>query len=976
MNRCIHIYGMNYLIAPVRSWYSFRMGVASPAELARGIAGRGFAGGILADPGVAAGQLEFMEECGKHGVTGGAGVELEIEGAPTIFIAMDGGWSSLCRLITAVHLPRRLSPEEALEGGTDLSAVTGSPSAAIDLRDRLGFGGEVFVAVLPGCLSRREPAAAEGEIMEAGCRPLALWPVLFTRKEQVAAHRILRRGYLAIEKSKPVPDEFATELNVMPDAGMFRRSFTKASRSLENNTRLAEALSSQPSMRCRDRLRVTGEERRLAETAFARLETLYRGSPAALRRTEMELSAISENGLAGYFLSFFEIVEYCRRNGIAVSARGSAGGSIVAYLLGISIICPIQHDLSFARFFNILRTSPPDIDLDLDSSMRDRVIEWFLEKSGRRGAAVSQTVTHRQRSAFRVAAAGLGMGSAETDTLSRLIRSRESQLWRRPEAKKALEASRLIRGIPSHLAPHPCGLVCAQGPVDSIVPLHTSAAGYPVTHFDKDGVEEMGLLKMDLLGQRGLTTMSAVCDRLDRSPMDVFRKGGGIPPEAMGLLDRGDTIGVVHVESPAMRGLLREMRVRTMEDVARALALVRPGASAGGGRRDYLECLRSGKMLDSCLPELRSVLGENLGVMLYQEDVSRAAEVLLGLDEASSDLLRRKLKSKEVKEEEIISICRRRCMGPEKAGAVWKTLSGYAGYGFCKAHAFTYGAVACGAAILKSEHPAIYMAAVMAAGGGFYAPRVYLEEARRLGIGFRPPGANTGGWLTRERDGVIIPGFHHLRGMGIAEYGKLRMGRPYSRPSELPGSGCGMALSRNMAAAGCFEELGFSPPEALMELEAGDGGFFPGPPSGSPRLPDYSIRTRVAMELGLLDLPLTANPLELLSRPEGTDPLRRAPASGSFSIWGRFVTGRRLAAGAGFLMLEDDSGVADLFLPAPLFQRAMSILVRPEATIIVRGRAERGGRMRGLEVQPGPLSVKPLAPEPPEKQERKHGGRI
>lgn len=967
---------MKYLIAPVRSWYCFRRGVASPAELARGVARSGFSGGILADPGVAAGQLEFMEECGKQGVTGAAGVELEIEGVSRIFIAMDGGWSSLCRLITAVHLPRRTSLEEALESGTDLAAVTGSPSDAIGLRDRLGFGGEIFVEVLPGCLSRREPAEAEAEIMDAGCRPLALWPVLFTRNEQVVAHRVLRRGYLAIEGGKPAPGEFATELNVMPDAGMFRRSFRKAPRSLENNICLAETLSAQPSVRCRDRLRVTGEERRLAETAFERLETLYRGSPAALRRMEMELSAISENGLAGYFLRFFEIVEYCRQNGIAVSARGSAGGSIVAYLLGISIICPIQHGLSFSRFFNTLRTSPPDIDLDLDSSMRDRVIEWFLEKSGRRGAAVSQTVTHRHRSAFRVAAAGLGMGSGEIDTLSGLIRNPDSRVWSKPAAERALKASRLLRGIPSHLAPHPCGFVCAQGPVDSIVPLHTSAAGYPITHFDKDGVEEMGLLKMDLLGQRGLTTMSVVCDRLGRSPMDVFRRGGGIPPEARGLLDRGDTIGVVHVESPAMRGLLREMRIRTMEDVARALALVRPGASAGGGRRDYLECLRSGKMLDSCLTELRTALGENLGVMLYQEDVSRAAEVLLGLDEASSDLLRRKLKRKEVKEEEIISICRRRCMGPEKAGAVWRTLSGYAGYGFCKAHAFTYGAVACGAAILKSEHPAIYMAAVMAAGGGFYAPRVYLEEARRLGIGFQPPGVNTGGWLTRERDGIIVPGFHHLRGMGITEYGKLRMGRPYDRPSQVPGSGCGMALCRNMAAAGCFEEMGLSPPEALMELEAGEGGFFPGTPSGTPRLPDYSMRTRVAMELGLLGLPLAANPLELLPRPEGTEPLRRAPVSGSFSIWGRFVTGRRLAAGAGFLMLEDGSGVADLFLSAPLFQRAMSILVRPEATIIVRGRVERGSRMRGQEVRPGPLSVTPLAPEPPEKQERKHAGRI
>lgn len=967
---------MRYIIGPLESWYSFRRGVVPPRDFAPCAARLGFSGGVLADRKVACGQLEFARACRSEGIAGAAGVQLNIGGDAVTFAAGDGGWEQLCVLITSVLLPERIPIEEAMEGASDLTAMVGNPPAGERLRSDSGFSGTLLVKVLPERISGIPPASRETAVLDAGFQPVALWPVVFTDEAQLRTHRILRKGYLAIEGRKPAPEEFATELNVMPDAGMFRRSFGRAPRSLENNASLAEMLSSQPSARCRDRLRVTGEEQRLAEIAGERLNTLYMGSPSALRRMEAELKAISENGLAGYFLRFFEIVEYCRRNGIAVSARGSAGGSIVAYLLGISIICPIQHGLSFSRFFNTLRTSPPDIDLDLDSSMRDRVIDWFLERSGRRGAAVSQTVTHRHRSAFRVAAAGLGMGSGEIDTLSGMIRSRHSRVWSKPAAGMALEASRLLRGVPSHLAPHPCGLVCTQGTVDSIVPLHNSAAGYPITHFDKDGVEEMGLLKMDLLGQRGLTTMSLVCERLGGSPMDVFRRGGGIPPEARGLLDRGDTIGVVHVESPAMRGLLREMRVRTMEDVARALALVRPGASAGGGRREYLECLRTGTMLDSCLPELRPVLGENLGVMLYQEDVSRAAEVLLGLDEASSDLLRRRLKRKQVKEEEIISICRRRCMGPEKAGAVWRTLSGYAGYGFCKAHAFTYGAVACGAAILKSEHPAIYMAAVMAAGGGFYAPRVYLEEARRLGIDFRSPGVNTGEWLTRERNGVIVPGFHHLRGMGITEYGKLRMGRPYSSPSQVPGSGCGMALCRNMAAAGCFEEMGYSPPEALMEMEAGDGGFFPGTPSGTPRLPDYSTRTRVAMELGLLGLPLTANPLELLTRPEGTEPLRRTPASGSFSIWGRFVTGRRLGAGAGFLMLEDGSGVADLFLPAPLFQRAMTILVRPEATIIVRGRVERGSRMRGQEVRPGPLSVMPLAPEPPGKQERKHAGRI
>jgi hypothetical protein len=913
------------------------------------------------------GLLEFTGACREQGVTGAAGVQLEVGGSGTVFTAMEGGWGQLCSLVTSVLLPERVSPGEALSEASAVAAIVRSPSAAVTLREDLGFTGSIFVAVLPGCVSGVHPASWEGTVLDAGFQPLAVWPVMFTCGEQVRTHRILREGYLAIERKRPSASDFAGPSNVIPDVLMFRRGFSGAGRSLKNNEYLAEVLPSLPFPGDCRRRRVSEDEELLAGTAAGRLEAVYHGSPAARRRMEMELEAIKNNGLSGYFLRFFEIAEHCREQGIAVSARGSAGGSLVAYLLGISIICPIQHDLSFSRFFNVLRTSPPDIDLDIDSSRRDRVIDWFLERAGRKGAAVSQTVTHRSRSAFRVAASGLGISTAEMDTLTRLLRHRDNGVWKRDAARRALEDSLLLRGIPSHLAPHPCGLVCTEGPVDRLVPLHPSAMGVHITHFDKDGVEEMGLLKMDLLGQRGLTTVSMVCSGLDRDPMEVFRRGGRIPAGALEMLDGGKTIGVVHVESPAMRGLLREMRIRTMEDVGRALALVRPGAAAGGGRRNYMECVHSGRIHDSCLPELRPLLKENMGVMLYQEDVSRAAEMLLGMDEASSDLLRRQLKGKKVSEEQIISLCRRRCMGPSKARAVWEVLSGYAGYGFCKAHAFTYAAVACGAAGLKAEHPALYMASVMAAGGGFYSSRVYLEEARRMGVGFIPPGINTGRWLTYEREGCIVPGFHHLKGMGSAEYGKLASGRPYRYPSEVTASGCGISLCRNMAAAGCFGELGFTPPEALMQLEAGDGGFFPGTPPGTPSLPDYSVETRVSMELGLLELPLVCNPLELVDHPPGTVPIKDIPDSGGFRIWGRFVTGRRLGAGAGFIMMEDTTGVADVFLPSPLFARAESILVRPEATIIVRGQVERGNRIRGMRVEAGPMSPKPMAPEPPER---------
>ena len=796
---------------------------------------------------------------------------------------------------------------------------------------------------------------------------MACWPVVFRDRRGLEAHRILREGYLNIEKKRPAKSQFASPCSVMPDAGAFQKAFRGAAESLAANRSLCGSVVSQPQTGIAVSISDRREVERLEEIARTQLDRVYRGSPAAKRRVERELSAIVHGGLAEYFLSFHDIVRYCRRSGIASSARGSAGGSVVAYLLGISILCPIQHGLSFSRFFNTLRSSPPDIDLDLDSSGRDRVIEWFLNREGNRAAAVSQTVTHRTRSAFRIAASALGISGRESKRLTGLIRYSDHAAWQRPAAARALSCSKLLRGIPSHLAPHPCGIIRFHEPVHCLVPLQPSAAEWDITQFDKDGVEKLGFLKMDLLGQRGLTTVSLVCSRLDKEPLKVFRKGGSIPTEARELLDSGRTIGVVHVESPAMRQLLKEMKISSMEDVARALALVRPGAAAGGGRQTYLDRLRNERRANCSLPELRSILRENLGVMLYQEDVSRAAEALLGLDEASSDLLRRRLKKGDAEKEEIVALCRKKCMSPERTGKVWKVLSGYAGYGFCKAHAFTYGAVACGAAALKAASPSVYMASVMAAGGGFYGPRVYLEEARRLGIGFLPPGVNSGLWLSSERDGSIMAGFHHLRGMGAAEYEKLREGRPYRYPSDVLHAGCGIALCRSMAAAGCFREIGYPPPGALMQLEAGDGGFLSEMAGGMDHLPDYTTETRTAMELGLLGLPLSVHPLELIERPDDTVPLGAVVPKGETRLWGRCVTGRSLSGGAGFLMMEDDTGVADVFLPSPLFRRAQTILVRSEATIILRGRFERGNRIRATAVEAGPLSVSPLEPEPPQK---------
>ncbi len=950
---------------PLRSVYSLRRGTAAPSELASAAARLGYSSCVLADEGLLTGQLELASGARELGIAGAAGATVLLGGVRAVLVSRGEGWAGLCSLLTALACPERVDVEEALSLSSGLTALVDAPPAAGALRG-LGFEGEVAVAVPPGELSGTPPREAVREVLAAGLRPVAAWPAMFTGEGHLEAHRVLRAGYMAIEGERPSPGDPADGRWTLPPRPVFEEAFREAPEALAGNLRLAEELRTEPGTPPGYGRRDLFEERRLTELARRRLSEVYGGSAAAARRLSTELAAIRAGGLAGYFLDFHSVVERCRREGVAVNCRGSAAGSIVAYLLGLSIVCPIRHGLSFPRFYNRLRSSPPDIDLDLDSEGRDGIVRWFLERVGRRGGAVSQVVTHRRRAALRVAAAGLGMGREEVDGLVRLLDRGRSPAWRREPAATALSLSELLLGLPSNLAPHPCGLVVAGGPLEREMPLAPSPNGLCITHFDKDGVEEMGLLKMDLLGQRGLTTVSTVCGAVGLRPADVFGKGGRLPAPARELLDSGRTIGVVHVESPAMRCLLREMRVETMEDVARALALVRPGASAGGGRRRYLERLESGGRWNPAFPELREPLRENLGVMLYQEDVSRAAAVLLGLDEAEADMLRRRLKRREVPLEEAMGMCRAAGLSPGRSRAAWELLSGYAGYGFCRAHAFTYAAVACAAAGLKQRYPAVHMAAAMASGGGFYAPSVYAAEAMRMGLRLMPPGVNTGGWTATGRDDGVMVGFRHLRGMGEREMERLESGRPYRAPVELLQAGLGRSLCRSMSAAGCLRELGMTPATAILGLEAGGGGLLSGTPSGLPELPEYSEETRVSMELGMLGFALSAHPMSLRERPAGTMPLAGLPERGRVRVWGRMACRRRLARDAGFLMLEDDSGIADAFLPSPRFAEAMTLLARPEATVVLDAVVERGLRLRVLSVGRGPLTVPASLPEAPD----------
>lgn len=909
------------LLLWVKSGFSFKWGTDLPETLVEEARLGGFRGVMLADTGGVYGTHRFSEAASAAGLKGIAGTELETPAGNTVIGALASGWGQLCRLVTSTHIEERVSPVEALQDSSQLFAIVRNPNLGTALR-KADWKGQLYVPVFPG-----EPDPC----CPAGILPIACAPSMYAGVNSPQVHSMLRK----FDKLLPEPHVKRVPMNgCRRHIPVFHRQmWSRSPFALMNNIRLSETVCTLPLQSpYRPPVITDDDSSNLRIILMPKLRELYGNSEAAEKRLIDELRALSRAGLCGYFLVFHRILTYCREHRILAVARGSAAGSLVSRLLGLSAICPIRYGLSFTRFFNRLRDDPPDIDLDIDGSQRDKVYKWFLQQWGERTAAVSATVTFKTKSAVRVACAALGVSRDETDVLAGLSKSPWNPLWQQPVPVKVLEKAAMLKGLPSHLMPHPCGVVVGEGLIASTVPVEMCSGGLPVTQLDMHGVEYAGLIKMDLLGQRGLTSLALAAK--NRDPASLMNHSGYLNEKTLDLIRRGATIGVPHIESPAMRGLLKRMDIGSVEDVARALALVRPGAASGGGREKYM----AGGERNVPSP-LRNILRENRGVMLYQENVTEAARVLMGLSPPESDLMRRRLKRKDVEMEEVIRRSMKNGFSRGLAEQGWDLLSGYAGYGFCKAHAMTYAAVASSYAAIKAERPASAMASFLAAGGGFYRHRVYVEEGRRLGLSILPPDINRAEWFcTSPSENSLMLGMGYLAAMGETEFEKVKKGRPYTHPVQVRAAGIGLKLAENMAMAGCFDSMGMNRPGASWCVRQGASELFPlGMPP--PRLPGYISSFRARKELELMEVTTEAHPLAFLERPPGTVPICEMPETGESTVWGRVLTGRSLKKGSGFFMVEDETGVVDVFAPSPWYRKASVILRRKYSTLTLRCRA-------------------------------------
>ncbi len=521
-------------------------------------------------------------------------------------------------------------------------------------------------------------------------------------------------------------------------------------------------------------------------------------------RIEHELATILRMGFSTYFLVVEEIVKRSPR----ICGRGSGAASIVAYSLGITNVCPVKFNLYFERFLNPGRKDPPDIDVDFAWDERDAAIASVLDEFRDHSAMVACFANFQPRMAIRETAKVFGLTDAEIGQVSKRLPwfwrelasdlgSDDDELLDRlremPEMKdldfpepwpEILQLAQRLIGIPRHISVHPGGVVITPDPIDGYVPVEIAPKGVPIIQWEKDSAESAGLVKIDLLGNRSLAVIrDAVANvQANGTPFDESRWEPEDDPATQASIAAGATMGCFYIESPATRLLQQKARRGDYEHVVIHSSIIRPAANKW--IHEYLRRLHGGAW-QPIHPLLEGVLDDNYGIMVYQEDVAKAAMALAGFDHVEADGLRKVMSKKDRAKRlpdylrRFIAGARSRGVSTEQIEAVWEMILSFDGYSFCKPHSASYARVSFQAAYLKTHFPAEFMAAVITNQGGFYSTSAYVSETRRLGVRVLPPDVNHSEIPWKGAAGTVRVGWLTLHHLGAETRGRIVAQRPY-----------------------------------------------------------------------------------------------------------------------------------------------------------------------------------------------------
>src|SRR5215212_5753732 len=793
----------------VHSHFSFGIGVSSPDALAEAAARHGFRALACTDSNGVYGAVEFQRACAAAGIRPILGARLVAEGQEVVALAADErGWAALCRAITAIHWRRSSSLSTLLATDREGLVLLSRDIAFLEQTLRLSGSHNLYAELRPGSRRHQTRSAAR----RLGLPVVATNGVVAANPEDWSRHRLLRAIALNTTLSALSAAELWPQRAWLCPAPELSRHFPDCPEALRAAEEIAE--------RCTYTIPIGTRTvpPRVADTAgaFDQLRTLtLEGArwrypamtPDLQDRLNLELGIIGQKGFADYFLVVRDIV----RHGPTHCGRGSVANSVVSYCLGITHVDPLASKLVFERFLNLERRDPPDIDLDFPWDERDQVLEYvFRRYPGLHSAMVANHNCFQARGALREVAKVHGRPAGEIREVTRRIPFFEDGERRLPELlashpnfrglnldnqwQEFARAAEEMVGTPRHLSVHAGGVVITPTPLTDYVPVEPATKKLdcdpelvvPVIQFEKDGTEDAGLVKIDLLGNRSLAVIRdaiAAVQGHTNHHIDYTSSTAGNDEAAKALFRTGQTMGVFYTESPASRLLCAKSQADTFELLVLNTSMIRPASNKY--IRIYLERLRNHIPYEPLDPSLQDTLLESFGIMVYQEDVVNVCATFAGMSPATGDGLRKALSKKRPAKhlgayaEEFFAGALRLGRDPDAAKQVWEMIMSFAGYSFCKGHSCSYIQVAQHSCALRANYPAEFMAAVLSNGGGFYHAFAYVAEAMRMGLTILPPDINASDFRCIGKGGEIRIGLQFVKGLSADAVQRVFSGRPF-----------------------------------------------------------------------------------------------------------------------------------------------------------------------------------------------------
>ena len=736
------------------TWYSLRYGTFSVeklCELARDFKVESLA---LTDINNTSGCLNFIKIASEYGINPITGIDFR-NGAEQQYIGIAKNNKGFRQL--NAHLSGQLySKKEFNPEAPELpDCFIIYPFEKVVANKKVNFRNNEFIGVSVESLRKLKFS----KYLEFEDKLVLLQSVSFRNKRDFNAHRLLRAIDNNTLLSKLPEIEQGSFVHQMKPSEIIASEFEDYPHILENTRELVKA--------CRVEFEFGKEQNRnllvsgdSPEDDVARLrklcnENLPKRYPEAkakvLERVEKELNAIIKLGFVSYFLINYDIVSYARSRNFPFIGRGSGANSIIAYIIGITNVDPVELDLYFERFINESRSSPPDFDIDFSWKDRNEVTRFIFEKY-KFTALMGTYVTFKRRAVARELGKVFGLPKENIDKLSAGFFS-INELDKLE--KLVLRYSALIEGFPNYLSVHSGGILILNDSVYNYAATFLPPKGFETIQIDMNIAEDVGIHKFDILAQRGLSKITDAIEIIkenqpdaeieDIENIDVFKKD----PEINNLLKTGDCMGVFYVESPAMRGLLTKLQTDNYLNLVAASSIIRPGISSGGMKEEYIKRHRDPSRRKMAHPVMLKIMEDTYGVMVYQEDVMKVAHKFAGLSFEDADVLRRGMSGKKTSKGQMERIeakfrenCRQKNYSEKIIDEVWEQISSFAGYAFPKGHSASYAVESYQSLYLKKYFPLEFMVAALNNGGGFYDVETYIQEIRKCGGRVHPPCIN------------------------------------------------------------------------------------------------------------------------------------------------------------------------------------------------------------------------------------------